>query len=164
MTRTSLDHHNCSLARTAEVIGDKWALMIIRDAFYGYRRFRDFKERLGITQAVLSDRLARLVEQGILERHELGEGARQDYGLTAKGRDLFAVLVALVQWGDRWIHDGKPPVDILDAMHGKPVQLRVSDAEGKPLKLREVVLKAGPGANDATRALPSAAPKPAKSP
>lgn len=152
MSRTSLDHHNCSLARTVDVVGDKWTLMIVRDAFYGFRRFGDFKKRLGITQAVLSDRLTRLVDHGILSR-SAADAQHPEYRLTDKGRDLFAVVVGLVQWGDRWIHDDAgPPVLMRDRATGRPVDLSVRDGDGRPVGSRDVEVMAGPGATPDTLA------------
>jgi DNA-binding HxlR family transcriptional regulator len=93
---------DCSLARALGVIGERWTLLIVRDAFYGVRRFNDFHAHLDIPRAVLSDRLAGLVEDGILERRPDPEHAgRQSYELTAAGRDLWPALYALLVWGDR---------------------------------------------------------------
>ena len=152
MSRTSLDHHNCSLARTVDIIGDKWALMIIRDAFYGFRRFKDFKERLGITQAVLSDRLTLLVDHGILTR-STADTQHPEYRLTDKGRDLFPVVVSLVRWGDRWIHgEVGPPVMIRDRATARPVELALRDGQGRAIGSRDVEVIAGPGATPDTLA------------
>jgi DNA-binding HxlR family transcriptional regulator len=152
MSRTSLHHHNCSLARTAQIIGDKWTLMIIRDAFYGFRRFKDFKARLGITQAVLSDRLANLVEHGILDR-AASDGQHPEYRLSDKGRDLFPLVIGLVQWGDRWIHEADgPPILIRDRANAQPLSLTLSDSDGNPVDSRDVEVAPGPGANAATLA------------
>ncbi len=91
---------DCSLARALEVIGERWTLLIIRDAFYGVRRFNEFQEHLDIPKAVLSDRLSGLVEEGILERRpDPAHRGRQLYELTAAGRDLWPALYALLVWG-----------------------------------------------------------------
>jgi DNA-binding HxlR family transcriptional regulator len=93
---------DCSLARALEVVGERWTLLIIRDAFYGVRRFNDLQAHLDIPKAVLSDRLSGLVENGILQRRPDPEHAgRHVYELTAAGRDLWPVLHALLVWGDR---------------------------------------------------------------
>ncbi len=93
---------DCSLARALEVIGERWTLLIVRDAFYGVRRFNDFQAHLDIPKAVLSGRLSGLVEDGILERRPDPEHAgRHLYELTAAGRDLWPVLHALLVWGGR---------------------------------------------------------------
>jgi DNA-binding HxlR family transcriptional regulator len=96
---------DCSLARALGVIGERWTLLIVRDAFYGVRRFNDFHAHLDIPKAVLSDRLAGLVEDGVLERRPDPQHAgRSLYELTAAGRDLWPVLYALLVWGDRHRH------------------------------------------------------------
>jgi DNA-binding HxlR family transcriptional regulator len=93
---------DCSLARALGVIGERWTLLIVRDAFYGVRRFNDFHVHLDIPKAVLADRLAGLVEDGVLERrHDPEHAGRSLYELTAAGRDLWPVLYALLVWGDR---------------------------------------------------------------
>lgn len=95
-------HQDCSLARALEVVGERWTLLIVRDAFYGVRRFNDFQAHLDIPKAVLSDRLNGLVEDGILERvADPGHAGRHLYELTEAGRDLWPALHALLVWGDR---------------------------------------------------------------
>lgn len=92
----------CPLARSADLLGDRWALLVIRDAFDGITRFGDFQRSLGAARNILSDRLRRLVEAGLLVQQPAADGsAYQDYVLTAAGRDLFPLLVALRQWGER---------------------------------------------------------------
>jgi DNA-binding HxlR family transcriptional regulator len=93
---------DCSLARALEAIGERWTLLIVRDAFYGVRRFSDFQAHLDVPKAVLSDRLSGLVENGILERKpDPDRPGRQIYELTAAGRDLWPVLHSILVWGDR---------------------------------------------------------------
>jgi DNA-binding HxlR family transcriptional regulator len=95
-------HQDCSLARALEVIGERWTLLIVRDAFYGVRRFTDFQAHLDVPKAVLSDRLAGLVENGILERTpDPDRAGRHVYELTAAGRELWPVLHSLLVWGGR---------------------------------------------------------------
>ena len=94
---------NCSVADTAQIIGERWSLLILRDAFYGVRRFDDFQKDLGIARNILSDRLAKLMAHGIMETRRYQEHPpRNEYRLTEKGKDLFDVLVALMTWGERW--------------------------------------------------------------
>jgi DNA-binding HxlR family transcriptional regulator len=96
------EKQDCSIARTLEVIGERWTLLIVRDAFYGVRRFSDFQSHLDIPRAVLSDRLNGLVDDGILERHpDPDHAGRHLYELTAAGRELWPVLNAMVSWGGR---------------------------------------------------------------
>jgi len=105
---------DCSIARTLSIVGDRWTLLVLRDCFLGARRFDDFSESLGLSPHVLSTRLAKLVEAGVLERRPyLAKPVRYEYRLTAKGRDLYPVIAGLVRWGDRWMAgaDG-PPVTL----------------------------------------------------
>src|SRR5262245_4191110 len=95
------DNQVCSIARTLEAIGDRWTMLVVRDAFLGLRRFDDFQERLGVARNILSDRLGRLVDEGILEKRPyLERPQRFEYRLTKKGLDLFPVMVSLMKWGD----------------------------------------------------------------
>ena len=101
--RKSLDHLDCSLVNSVDVFGDRWSLLILRDSFFGVRRFEDFQRDLGIARNVLSDRLRGLVDAGILRAVEYQDNPpRHEYRLTEKGRDLYDVLMALWRWGDRW--------------------------------------------------------------
>jgi DNA-binding HxlR family transcriptional regulator len=103
MTRTDFSDMECSIARTLEVIGERWSLLIVRDAFYGVTRFGDFQGDLGLARNVLTNRLAKLVLQGVLERRQYEERPpRFEYLLTEKGRDLLPVVLAMMRWGDRW--------------------------------------------------------------
>ena len=102
---------NCSIAGTLELIGERWTLLILRDAFHRVRRFEDFQRRLGIARNVLSNRLQTLVDAGILERRLYQEHpARYEYRLTEKGIDYYPVLLMLLQWGDKYYvsPDGPP--------------------------------------------------------
>ena len=111
MARTDFSLMQCSIARTLEVIGERWSLLIVRDAFYGVRRFDDFQADLGIARNVLTDRLGRLVEHGVMERRQYEDRPpRYEYRLTDKGRDLMPVLLAMVKWGDTWAAGEEPPV------------------------------------------------------
>lgn len=104
---------SCSIARTLGAIGERWSLLIVRDAFYGVRRFDDFRLDLGIARNVLTDRLNALVDQRVLERRQYEEHPpRYEYVLTEKGRDLLPVILTMLRWGDRWASDGKPPVKL----------------------------------------------------
>lgn len=108
MTRTAISAEDvtwtdppCPVARTLDLIGDRWSLLIVRDAMDGARAFTDFQQRTGIARNILTDRLRRLVDRGILDRQTAPSGRRQLYTLTPAGRDLFTVIVALRQWGER---------------------------------------------------------------
>lgn len=146
---------NCSLARTVDIIGDQWMLLIIRDAFYGVQAFSEFQERLNLSKTVLSDRLQTLVDAEILERVPTKPGVQRfRYRLTQRGRDLFPVVVALVQWGDRWIfgHEG-PPIEIIDKEKKAPIQsIGVIARDGRFLQPKEVTFRPGTGATKQTLA------------
>lgn len=111
--RTNFSDMACSIARTLDVIGERWSLLIVRDAFYGVRRFDDFRKDLGIARNVLTDRLNTLVEQGVFERHQYEDRPpRFEYRLTAKGSDLLPVILTMMKWGDRWESEGDPPLTL----------------------------------------------------
>lgn len=114
MRRTSFAAMPCSVARTLEVVGEWWSLLVLRDAFKGVRRFDDFQRSLGIARNILADRLLTLVEQGVLERRLYQERPdRYEYRLTEKGRDLYPVIVSLMRWGDQWAADEIGPPIVL---------------------------------------------------
>jgi DNA-binding HxlR family transcriptional regulator len=128
VSEVSWDRSRCSVAGTLAVVGEKWSLLVLREAFFGVRRFADFQRVLGAPKAVLSDRLATLVEQGVLTRvpyQAEGERQRHEYRLTTKGRDLYPTLVALMQWGDTYLSDGPPPLELQHADCGAPVHLEL---------------------------------------
>jgi DNA-binding HxlR family transcriptional regulator len=153
MKRSSFDHMNCSLARSLEIVGEWWTLLIVRELMWGTSRFDDFAQRLGIARNVLTTRLSRLEEFGVLERRVSAGNARIfDYVLTDKGWDLAATVVALMQWGDRWIHSKQgPPIEFFDRKKGVRIQaLALRNAQGKVLSPDEVDIRAGPGAHRAT--------------
>src|SRR5205823_14777410 len=102
---------NCSIAGTLELIGERWTLLVLRDAFLGVRRFDDFQRDLGVARNVLAARLGRLVDEGVLERVAYQERPeRFEYRLTEKGLDLWPVLATLMQWGDQHVMGGRAPV------------------------------------------------------
>jgi DNA-binding HxlR family transcriptional regulator len=155
MRRTSFAEMNCSIARSLDVIGEWWTLLIIREAFFGTRRFGEFEAHLGIAPNVLAQRLARLVEHGVLEvAAESQSGRALDYRLTPKGRALFPVIVALAQWGDQHepAPDG-PPVRIIERSTGQPIApITLHAADGRMLDARDVTVAEGPGAGPVEQA------------
>lgn len=123
--RRSFDDMNCSIARALDVVGEWWTLLVIRESFRGTRRFDVFVERLGIAPNILAARLRRLVEHGVLaERPYQDRPTRVEYRLTAKGRDLYPVIVALLGWGDRWYAQDGPPVLLMHAPCGHRAEAR----------------------------------------
>lgn len=122
-TNTALSSAPCPVARTVDLIGDRWALLIVRDAFDGMHRFSDFQRSLGMARNILTDRLYKLVEAGILAREDAPDGsAYQHYVLTPQGESLFPVVVALRQWGEQHLFaPGEPHSQLIDKRTGKPL-------------------------------------------
>lgn len=136
----------CSMAKALEVVSARSAFLIMREAFYGTTRFDDFAERVGITDAVAAARLRELVDDGLLAREpyrEPGQRTRYQYRLTEKGSDLFPVLVALLQWGDRWLNNGGR-VELRHRDCGAHVGVEVRCAEGHPVTPGDLDLVAKP--------------------
>lgn len=140
MSRKRFLDTECPVARALDQVGDWWSLRIVLQAMYGTRRFVDFQQQLGIAKNILCDRLSRLVEHDVLRKEDVGEhGSRYEYRLTEKGRDLFTVVVALRQWGDKWIPTEFPPLDLRDRENGEPIQtVRVLAEDGRALDVRDV--------------------------
>lgn len=145
MRRTSFSDMSCSIARCLEQVGDWWTLLIVREAFFGTRRFGEFQSHLGIAPNVLSARLHGLVQHGILQTVAQSENGRVlDYRLTDKGRDLFPIVIAMLQWGDRHAPAPEgPPVQIVDRENGRPIAaLQVRSDDGRVLQARDVRVRA----------------------
>jgi len=145
MKLKTFDHLNCSLAQTLSVIGEHWTLLIIRDVFFGLRRFDQFRKDLGIARNVLSDRLKKLVEAGVLSKSE-GNG-HPEYRLTEKGLALQPVLLAMTHWGDTYMPNpsGKR-LTFVDRRDGKPIKaMAVYAADGRKLKPKDIKARPGPG-------------------
>jgi DNA-binding HxlR family transcriptional regulator len=146
MLRRDYEGQNCSIARALEVVGERWTLLIVRDAFLGLRRFDEFQENLGIARNVLADRLNRLVEEGILERVRYSERPeRYEYRLTAKGRELNIALAGLRQWGDKYLSD-KPPRLMRRKSDRKAVVAALVARGADVLRAEDVETVPGPGA------------------
>jgi DNA-binding HxlR family transcriptional regulator len=144
MKRKCLETSTCPIARTLDVIGDWWSLLIVRDAFLGKRRFNEFHKSLGLAKNILCVRLQKLVAHGILTTGPAADGsAYQDYRLTKKGRSLYTVLVALRQWGENNLFDkGELDLLLVDRQSGRPVKaLELRSQDGRllgPADLRTV--------------------------
>ncbi len=141
-----VDQQACSVARALSVLGERWTLLIIRDAFRGTRRFDDFQRSLGVTRHRLSERLGKLVDEGILTRVAYMERpTRYEYRLTRKGLALYPVLMTLSQWGDDWMDDGNgPPQRYRHSLCGKQTRAVLScDECGDPLRPEEVSAQPG---------------------
>jgi DNA-binding HxlR family transcriptional regulator len=146
MLPRTYDSQVCSVARTLEAIGDRWTMLVIRDAFQGVRRFDDFQRRLGVARNVLTDRLGRLVDDGILARVPYQERPeRFEYRLTEKGIDLWPVLVSLMKWGDRYAAPDGPPMLVVHRGCGGTVNERfVCEECGAAVDARSSQARPGP--------------------
>lgn len=148
MRRTSFANWPCSIARTMDLLGDVWTPLVLREAFYGIRRFDEFQQSLGIARNTLTERLRRLVDEGLLEKRAYQQiPVRHDYVLTEKGRDLFGVLAAMNRWGDRWLanDDGVPVVLHHDRCGHDTTAETVCSVCKEPLRSEEISNKMGPG-------------------
>ncbi|KAA2215283.1 helix-turn-helix transcriptional regulator [Pseudoroseomonas oryzae] len=154
MVQTDFTRMRCPVARSMSVLGERWALLVLREAFYGTTRFDAFERNLGIAPNILSARLARLVEHGLLERVPAESGGRHSYRLTEKGRDFFPAYVALKRWADRWMTDPEgPPVLLVEAATGtEVVSPPLTGSSGTALAPEDVRPRPGPGAGAAMRA------------
>lgn len=142
--RTRFENADCPVARSLDVIGDWWSLLIVRDAFEGARRFTDFQKRLGMSKGILAARLRTLVARGVLETAPASDGsAYQEYALTERGRGLFPVVVALRQWGeDHCFAPSEPHSVLVDSDTGRPVgRLEVRSADGRRLTVADTVVR-----------------------
>ena len=148
MRRTSFADMACSLARTLEVVGEWWTLLVLRDLFSGLSRFEDIRANLGVATNVLTARLTTLVEHGLLDRRAYQDHPpRYEYVLTDKGRDLFPAITALIRWGDRWEADdaGPPLLLVHDDCQQVTDAVVVCSRCGGPLDVGNVSPILGPG-------------------
>lgn len=138
---------HCSVAQCLEVVGEWWTMLIVRDAFLGVTRFDEFQERLGISRNILNQRLTHLVEHGVLRKVRYSEHPpRYEYRLTAKGRDLWPVLTAMRQWGDRYAAPDGPPLQMIHKECGKVTDAVMTCSHcGERLTTRNVGAVPGPG-------------------
>ena len=145
------DSANCAIGAAVELIGERPTFLVLREAFNGVRRFDDMQRRTAMPRQVLSDRLARLVDEGLLRKvpyRDSGQRARDEYRLTDKGLDLYPLLVALMAWGDQYAVGPEGPTVLLRHRDcGEPIELRLSCSAGHVLEsAREVTPVPGPGA------------------
>ena len=154
MSRKRFDRMHCGVAQALEQVGDWWTLLIVRDVFLGKSRFSEFQESLGIAKNILSNRLRKLVENGVLEKERLAEpGERYAYRLTRKGRDLWLVLTAMRLWSDKWVFDDDDVPLVArerDSLREVAALLAV-DADGRPVEPSKLEWAAGPGIESARR-------------
>jgi DNA-binding HxlR family transcriptional regulator len=147
MKRKSFAAMSCSVAQCLEVIGERWTMLIVRDAFLGIRRFDDFQQRLGISRNILNQRLVDLVDAGVLDKVLYSEHPpRYEYNLTDKGRDLWPVLTAMRQWGDEHAAPDGPPLNMVHEGCGKSGEAVLTCSRcGERLGVGDVHDVAGPG-------------------
>lgn len=134
--RENENEQPCPVARSVDIIGDRWSLLVVRDAFDGVRRFSDFQRGLGVARNILSDRLRRLVDAGVLAMQPASDSsAYQEYVLTEQGKALFPVVVALRQWGERHrFAQGEPHSVLVDKNTGHPLHyMAPQTSDGRPL-------------------------------
>lgn len=132
----------CSIAKAMDVIGTRSAILILREAYYGTTRFDHFVRRVGITEAVAAARLRELTAEGLLERRpykEPGQRTRHEYVLTEKGRDLLPAVLALMQWGDKYLQGVHgAPLTLTDDTAGEAVRIEIRSESGRPVPLGEL--------------------------
>ncbi|GGE41856.1 HxlR family transcriptional regulator [Halopseudomonas oceani] len=149
-------HIDCSVVKTAEIIGEWWSLLILRNAFHGMRTFDAFQRQLDISSSVLSTRLKKLTAAGVLQKvPSAADGRSFEYRLTPAGMDLYPVIISLMQWGEKWRPNGRGDrMLLLEKRSGRPILgAEVLSADGRPLKAWEVEVQAGPGADEYVREL-----------
>ena len=138
----------CSVVRTLSVVGDRWTLLILRDCFLGIRRFDQFQADLGVSRHRLSDRLSKLVAEGVLEKVPYQEKPlRHEYKLTEKGLELYPIIVSLLNWGDKWLAgEAGPPVELVHKSCGQTAKLELTCSScGEVVGPKDMKAKAGPG-------------------
>ena len=155
MKSKSFDGMACSIAGVLEAIGDRWAVLILRDLSLGLSRYEDLRRSTGITNATLSERLKHLEENELIERrrYQLNPD-RYEYLLTPKGRDTILVMQALAQVGDKWAVSGNagPPLKFVDRKTGRTVKLAMVDKEtGQRVRAQDLLPQEGPGADELVR-------------
>jgi DNA-binding HxlR family transcriptional regulator len=147
MLNRAYEGQNCSIARALEVVGERWTLLIVRDVFLGLVRFDQIQESLGVARNVLTDRLNRLVDEGILQRVRYRDRPeRYEFQLTQKGRDLLVPLTALGQWGDQYLNE-KPPTLLRRKKDKKPIVAALVPRGTSSVLAEDAELVAGPGRN-----------------
>lgn len=141
--RAPVPKDQCPMALSAEVLGDRWVLLILREAFYGVQRYDDMLQDLGIPRATLTDRLNKLLNLKILERHayqEKGERARHAYRLSAEGRALGKVLIAMSEWGETYLTKSPAPAYLVERTTNTPLRIAFVTEEGKEVSASQTKL------------------------
>jgi len=137
----------CGMFLAANLIGDRWTLLILREAFYGVVRFDDIRSDLEIPRAVLAARLKRLVQANVMNREpyrEAGSRTRYAYTLTEQGMNLGPMIIALMQWGDNYLRDDQPPASIVDAKTGKKLNVALIQADSESIQMKDIRIETDP--------------------
>jgi DNA-binding HxlR family transcriptional regulator len=140
--RESLSFDHCSIAGALEALGDDWSVLVLRELFFGVHRFNEIQHDLGISRSVLTERLSRLVDLGVVRvapYREPGQRERNEYRLTRAGVGLLPVMVALMQWGDQHVNDGEGPVVLEHRDSGEKVQVELRTSSGLSVQPNEIV-------------------------
>ena len=144
----------CPVAAMLNLFGDHWTWLIVREAFYGATRFSEIRRQTGIAKNLLAERLALLVDEGVLAKHNIAEtGTRYEYRLTAKGQSLLPIFITMSQWGNAHLFGaGREPVEIIERANGRPLgTIGPTGADGRPLSLDDLAVRPGPGASRAAQ-------------
>lgn len=140
-----INRTSCPVGKALQELGEKWVLLLLRELFYGFHRFEDFQQNLDISRSVLANKLGKMVEDGLVEKRlyqRESERPRHAYHLTKKGKDLFKVIVAISEWGNRYLDkDGEETMVFVDAESGKQVQMSYTDSDFQPIHPRNILLK-----------------------
>jgi len=145
--RAPIDPRSCSIAGALDALGDTWSILVLRELFYGVRRFNDIQNVLGISRSVLTDRLARLVEIGVARTvpyQEPGDRVRKEYRLTRKGVGLLPVVVSLMEWGDEYLYEGEGPIILEDRVTGDTVGVELRSSSGRLVEPNEIITRDRP--------------------
>lgn len=156
MSKGSFAEMNCPIAQTLERVGERWTLLILRNAFCGMSRFDQFQQHLGIGTNILANRLRSLTGEGIMTRSQVEEDGRAfEYRLTDKGLALFPILIAMIEWGEQYVpHPAGARLLLVERASGEPIAgIRVLAAGGHALQAQDMAAAAGPAADDKTHAL-----------
>ena len=154
MERKRFDDYPCPIARAANIFGDWWVPLLMREAMYGVETFNEIQDNLGISKNILNRRLSRLVDEGIFQKDLYQRPSRYRYILTEKGKEALSILAAMAAWSDSWLFtDQDYPIEIRDRNTGRRVRPRIVDKEtGEPLEMENLVLAPGPGFPDSKEA------------
>lgn len=145
--RAPVPRDRCGMALASDLLGDRWTMLLLREAFYGVSRFDDLRADLGVPRGILSTRLKALVAHGVLERRPYREGKarqRHEYRLTSRGRELAIVLVALMQWGDRHLQVAPSPLRVRSRTTGEPLAVALVTPSGHAVPAEEVAYSLDP--------------------